>query len=149
MDRKDFFIVRSPLPLNIRQFKGIDGFVSHTWSETATGIIVDEKNYCVESTLGFDVGVFHADGYCYSSIYQEILNPNVNIFQQFYNQLNENLLFPDYYAASLDFAKESIGDVTVLVGPGGIRDSSTFSRVEFSELLNNKNVDSINFVYIE
>ena len=52
-------------------------------------------------------------------------------------------------AASLDFAKESIGDVTVLVGPGGIRDSSTFSRVEFSELLNNKNVDSINFVYIE
>ncbi len=99
MDRKVFFIVRSPLPLNIRQFKGIDGFVSHTWSETATGIIVDEKNYCVESTLGFDVGVFHVDGYCYSSIYQEILNPNVNIFQQFYNQLNENLLFPDYYAA--------------------------------------------------
>ena len=52
-------------------------------------------------------------------------------------------------AASLDFAKECKGDVTVLVGSGGIRDSSTFSRIEFSELLNNKNVDSINFVYIE
>ena len=99
MDRNDFFIVRSPLSLNIGQFKGIDGFVSHTWSETATRIIVDEKNYCVESTLGFDVGVFDENGYCYSSIYQEILNSNVNIFQQFYNQLNENLLFPDYYTA--------------------------------------------------
>ena len=47
MDRNDFFIVRSPLSLNIGQFKGIDGFVSHTWSETATRIIVDEKNYSV------------------------------------------------------------------------------------------------------
>ena len=64
-----------------------------------SAIIVDEKNYCVESTLGFDVGVFDENGYCYSSIYQEILNSNVNIFQQFYNQLNENLLFPDYYTA--------------------------------------------------
>ena len=48
-----------------------------------------------------------------------------------------------------EFPEIDFGDVTVLVGPGGIRDSSTFSRVEFSELLNNKNVDSINFVYIE
>lgn len=45
------------------------------------------------------MGVFDENGYCYSSIYQEILNSNVNIFQQFYNQLNENLLFPDYYTA--------------------------------------------------
>ena len=26
MDKNDFFIVRSPLSLNIGQFKGIDGF---------------------------------------------------------------------------------------------------------------------------
>ena len=56
---------------------------------------------------------------------------------------------PKWDKASFDFAKEAKGDVTVLVGPGGIRDTSTFYRIEFSELLNNKNVDAINFVYIE
>ena len=48
-----------------------------------------------------------------------------------------------------NFAKNANGDVTVLVGPNGIRDGSTFNRVEFPELLNNKNVNSINFIYLD
>lgn len=52
-------------------------------------------------------------------------------------------------SASRNFAKNANGDVTVLVGPNGIRDGSTFNRVEFPELLNNKNVNSINFIYLD
>lgn len=33
MDNNDFFIVRSPLSLNIGQFKGIDGFVGRVETE--------------------------------------------------------------------------------------------------------------------
>ena len=51
--------------------------------------------------------------------------------------------------ASLNFAESAEGDVTVLVGPNGIRDTSTFARVGFSELLNNESVTSITFVYTE
>ena len=51
--------------------------------------------------------------------------------------------------ASFNFAQSAKGDVTVLVGPGGIKPDRTFAQIELPALLKNKDVTSITYVNIE